>query len=151
MGTQPPQRRGQRSSLALTCTDLWPSAGCRCGACPELLDMFCPTVQRKSKVVGRTGEKGLVQSLAETWHSPERGTDLSVAHLPQGVCANEAFCPTDIKPCSSRASRRVFPILSQLQSLMPLCPREERRGWEVLPTAQAGLLPHWQKKLVSFS
>lgn len=150
MGTQPLQRKGRSSSLALTCTDLWPSAGCR--ACPELQDMFSPTVQRKSELVDRIGEKGLVQSLAETWHSPERGTDLSVAHLPQGVCASEAFCPSDTKPCSSRASRRVFPTLSQLQSLMPLCPREERRGWEVLPTAQAGLLlPHWQKKLVSFS
>ena len=37
---------------------------------------------------------------------------LLVAHLPQGVCANEAFCPTDIKPGSSRANRRIFQTVS---------------------------------------
>lgn len=152
MGIEPPQRKGHRSSLAHLHRTVAHSR-VQMRSLPRTAGHVLPYSAKETTMagVGRIGEKGLVQSLAETWHSPERGTDLLVAHLPQGVCANEAFCPTDKKPRSSRARRRVFTTLSQLQSLMPLCPREDRRGWEVLPIVQAGMLPHWQKKLVSFS
>lgn len=53
------------------------------------------------------------------------GRDLLVAHFLQGACANEAFCPTDTKPGSSRANRSLSHRISS-RSLKPPCPRVNR-------------------------
>lgn len=124
---QPSQEQEHGSAVALTCTELWPIGECRCGASPELQDTFSLTKETTGTAVGRTGEKGLVQSLAERNSTLScTGRDLSAAHLPQGVCANEAFYPADIKPGSSRANKKSLPHHISSRSLKPPCPRVNR-------------------------